>query len=94
MMCQGPTRKREIREFPSGLRVKDPELALQWLRSLLWHRFDPWPPELLHTTVVAAMVCITSPHPKKKGERNHLFFFFFFPFRAIPVVYGSSQARG
>ena len=80
MMCQGPTRKREIREVPSGLRVKDPELALQWLRSLLWHRFDPGPPELLHTTVVAAMVCITSPHPKKKGERNHLFFFFFFAF--------------
>ena len=23
--------------------VKDPELSLQWLRSLLWHRFDPWP---------------------------------------------------
>ena len=24
-------------------RVKDPALSLEWLRSLLWHRFDPWP---------------------------------------------------
>ena len=24
-------------------RVKDPALSLQQLRSLLWHRFDPWP---------------------------------------------------
>ena len=23
--------------------VKDPMLSLQWLRSLLWHRFNPWP---------------------------------------------------
>ena len=24
-------------------RVKDLVLSLQWLRSLLWHRFQPWP---------------------------------------------------
>ena len=24
-------------------RVKDPALSLQWLRSLLWPRFSPWP---------------------------------------------------
>ena len=24
-------------------RGKDSALSLQWLRSLLWHRFDPWP---------------------------------------------------
>ena len=23
--------------------IKDPALSLQWLRSLLWCRFDPWP---------------------------------------------------
>ena len=23
--------------------VKDPVLSLQWLGSLLWCRFDPWP---------------------------------------------------
>ena len=22
--------------------AKDPTLSLQWLRSLLWHRFDSW----------------------------------------------------
>ena len=24
-------------------RVKDLALSLQWLESLLWHRFNPWP---------------------------------------------------
>ena len=28
-------------EFPHGLIVRDPALLLLWLRSLLWHRFDP-----------------------------------------------------
>lgn len=23
--------------------VKDPAWSLQWLRSLLWHKFDLWP---------------------------------------------------
>ena len=23
--------------------IKDPALSLLWLRSLLWHRLDPWP---------------------------------------------------
>ena len=26
-----------------GQQVKDPALSLQWLGSLLWCRFDPWP---------------------------------------------------
>ena len=26
--------------------VKDLALSLQWLRSLLWHRFDSWPRNL------------------------------------------------
>ena len=33
----------KIKEFPSGLAIKDLELSLLWLRSLLWHGFDPWP---------------------------------------------------
>ena len=32
------------RGIPMGFQwVKDLVLSLQWLRSLLWHRFDPWP---------------------------------------------------
>ena len=35
--------------------IKDPVLSLQWLRSLLWHRFvDPWPWILPHPTACAA----------------------------------------
>ena len=30
-------------EFPDGLVVKDLELSLLWLGSLLWHGFNPWP---------------------------------------------------
>ena len=33
--------------------VKDLVLSLLWLGPLLWHRFDPWPWELLHATVTA-----------------------------------------
>ena len=40
-------------EFPSGLEVKDPALSLLWLWSLLGHRFNPWPGELLHVTGAA-----------------------------------------
>ena len=32
-----------ILEFLCGKRVKDPALSLQWLGSLLWHGFSPWP---------------------------------------------------
>ena len=32
-----------MKEFLGDPAVKDPALTLQWLRSLLWHRFDPWP---------------------------------------------------
>ena len=41
--------KLEKRAFQSSLvtqRVKDPALSLQWLRSLLCHKFDPWPGNL------------------------------------------------
>ena len=30
-------------EFPVAKGVKDLVLSLQWLGSLLWHGFDPWP---------------------------------------------------
>ena len=51
--------------------VKDPALSLQWLRSLLWFRFDPWPRNF----------CLPQVQPKnkkkkkkkkKKSERNVL----------------------
>ena len=29
-------------ESSGGLAVKDPVLSLLWLRSLLWHGFQPW----------------------------------------------------
>ena len=46
-------------EFPDGLAVKDMVVSLEWLRSLLWHRFDPQPREVLHTTGMAKKkVCI------------------------------------
>ena len=32
-----------LRVFPGGLVVKDLGLPLLWLRSLQWHRLDPWP---------------------------------------------------
>ena len=41
--------------------VKDPVVLLLWLRSLLWHRFDPWP-ENLHN--VSGVV------PSKKKARK------------------------
>ena len=35
--------KRATWEFPGRLAVKDLVVSLQWLWSLLWHRFHPWP---------------------------------------------------
>ena len=36
-------KEMESREFPVAEWVKDLALPLQWLRSLLWYGFDPWP---------------------------------------------------
>ena len=36
-------KKQKTLEFLGGLVVKDLALSLLWLRSLLWHEFDPWP---------------------------------------------------
>ena len=35
--------KKKIEKFPDGWQVKDLELSLLWLGSLLRHGFDPWP---------------------------------------------------
>ena len=43
--------------------VKDPVLSLLWLKSLMWHRFNPWPQKLLHVGGTAKK--------KKKKKRNN-----------------------
>ena len=40
--------------------VKDPAFSLQWLRPLLWFRFDPWPEN----------VRMPLAQPKKEKERK------------------------
>ena len=42
--------------------VKDLVVSLQWLRSLLWCRFDPWPGNF-HMLLV---------QPKKKKEKTQV----------------------
>ena len=63
--------------------VKDPALSLQWLRSLLWHRFNPWPRNF-HMPQVR--------HKKRKEDSNYYTLFFFF--RATRAAYVSSQTGG
>ena len=46
--------------FPEVQRVKDLALSLQWLGSLLWHRFAPWP----------GYLCTWWVWPKKKKEEE------------------------
>ena len=36
-------KKDGVWKFPGGAAVKDLALSLQWLRSLLWCWFSPWP---------------------------------------------------
>ena len=43
--------------------VKDPGLSLLWLRSLLWHGFDPWP-GTSHAT------CAAKKERKRKKENK------------------------
>ena len=35
--------QRKLRSALAVQQVKDLVLSLLWLRSKLWHRFDPWP---------------------------------------------------
>ena len=51
-------------EFPSGLAVRDLALLLLWVRSLLWHRFDPWPGNF----------CMIWAQPKVKNNNSLIFF--------------------
>ena len=44
--------KMDILEFLVAQQVKD-LVSLQWLGSLLWYRFDPWPWELPHAMGMA-----------------------------------------
>ena len=88
--------------------VKDPALTLQWLGSLLWCEFHPWPRNF---------TCCRRGQKKKKKSRenktsknrmqsntevivcfwkllgNFFFFFWSFFFKAASVASGSSQAR-
>ena len=43
--------KKTTWSSPMVQRVKDPELSLQLLGSLLWRRFKPWPRKLHMTQV-------------------------------------------
>ena len=81
--------------------VEDLVLSLHWLRSILWHGFDPWPGNFHMPWVQPPKK--TNKNLKKSCYMNLLFFpvlfFILFSkflllFRATPVAYGSSQARG
>ena len=50
-------------------RVKDPALSLQWLRSLLWSGFSPWP-----MTFHMPQVWTKKWKKKKKKKKNYLYF--------------------
>ena len=47
--------------------VQDPALSLQWLGSLLWHKFDPWP-RYLHMLV--GMIKETQKQKQKQKTKN------------------------
>ena len=47
---------RLSRSSPVAQCIEDPALSLQWLRSLLWCRFDPWPRELLFAVNMAKRI--------------------------------------
>ena len=51
----------ESRSFFVVQQVKDPELSLQWLRSLLWFGFHPWPRNF-HTPEAHTHTQIMSKH--------------------------------
>ena len=52
--------------------VKDPALSWQWLGSLLWREFEPWPGELPHVVGMAKNEKInkTEIQPPKREEKN------------------------
>ena len=50
--------------------VKDLVLSLLWLRSLLWHEFNPWPQELLHDVGVAKKTKSDYSHFTHQGKSD------------------------
>ena len=57
--------------FPELLwaqQFKDPALSLQWLRSLLWHRFDTWPGNFCRLWV------LPRKKPKKTNKKKKVLF--------------------
>ena len=55
---------KNLSEFPGGSVDEGSLLSLLWLRSLLWHGFDPGPG--------TSACCGCSQRKEKKRERNNL----------------------
>ena len=79
------SKKKRLKEFCGGLVVKDLVLSLLWLKSLLWHEFDPWPRNfLLYATGAAKEKKKKKKKERKKEKKIFLTWeldkvFFFFP---------------
>ena len=39
---KGKQKTAKVQSSHVTQRVKDPPLSLQWLKSLMWHRLNPW----------------------------------------------------
>ena len=74
--------------------VKDLALSPQWLRSLLWRRFDPWPGNVCMPQTWLLLQKKSKLMQKKKSMINKIAKKFFCHFRASPIAYGGSQDRG
>ena len=102
-------------------RVNDLALSLQWLESLLWCSFDPWPGNFhmlwvwpkkkkikcqcnrtyIHFVVCSHEISLRRPFPPLNHKVLEVFSvgglfvcLFVLLFRAAPIAYGVSQARG
>ena len=72
-------------EFPWGaVGYKDLVSSLQWLRLLLWYRFDPGPRDFHMPQVKTKIFCFGF----------FVLFCFVLLFRAMSIAYGGSQASG
>ena len=83
-------------------RGKDSALSLQWLRSLLWHRFDPWPrnfhvpqtwPKYIYIYLSTPEVEATLEIAKKTVTRQTGSQGANCPHRALGWVLGASQSQ-
>ena len=59
--------------------VKDPTLSLQWLRLLLWLRFDPWPGNfhMLRSSQKYIFVYIFRELSLLRGSQKYIFMYIF-----------------